>query len=473
MRVLLIYPPITRWERYSSDMGNAGGRQIPLGIFSIASYVRSLGHTVDVIDSEALGISARRTMEKAVAFSPDVIGLSSTTVAFHRALEVARLAKAALPRVPVVIGGPHLTVDPQGVMQNPEFDYGVAGEGEDIFARLLAALEAGTGTMDIPGLAIRANGQVRVNERPPLIPNLDILPMPAYDLVPDFFAYNPPPCNYKKLPVANVITARGCPNQCTFCDRSVFGNRLRQRSPQNIAAEIETLYRRHHVREIAFVDDTFTIGPQRIHDLFDMLDKKGIRFPWTCMSRINTVDLETLRYMRDKGCWHISFGIESGSQEILSLIKKKISLDDARRVLAWCRKLGILTKGFFIIGHPGETGKTIAQTISFALDSAMDDVVVTLNTPLPGSEQFENVGNYGTLSLADWSRFNLWNPVFVPHGLTRDILVASQKEFYRKFYLRPRPMARYAASFLSPTGLRRAAALAKSLPFLVRGHQRS
>lgn len=305
----------------------------------------------------------------------------------------------------------------------------------------------------------------------PLISDLDSIPFPAYDLVSDFSLYNPPPSNYKKIPVANIITSRGCPNLCTFCDHSTFGRKLRQRSAKNIADEIELLYHQYGIREIAFVDDTFTLRPQRIIEIFNILEQRGIKFPWTCMSHINTVNFEVLKFMRDTGCWHISFGIESGNEGILRLIKKNISLDVARKVIRWCHELGIRTKGFFIVGHPGETVETIEQTIQVALDMALDDIIVTLNTPLPATEQCREVHRYGTMTEADWSKFNMWNPVFIPAGLSEDILQKKHKEFYRRFYLRPRIMWRYFCSFFSSAGIRRAAALFKSLPFLLKIRQ--
>ena len=185
------------------------------------------------------------------------------------------------------------------------------------------------------------------------------------------------------------------------------------------------------------------------------------------MSRVSAVDEDLLRFMRDHGCWHISFGIESGNEEILKRIKKKISLEQARRVIGWCAKLGIRTKGFFIVGHPGETLETIDESIREALKMKLDDVVVTINTPIPGSPQYKEAAANGTLDVTDWSKFNYWRPVFVPHGLTREQLLSKHREFYRRFYFRPRILWRYVLSFLSPSGPRRLLLLLRSLPFLL------
>jgi len=466
MKVLFIYPPLTIWERYSSDIGHAGGRQLPLGIFYLAAYIRAKGHEVCAIDAEAEQKTIADIAALTEQFHPDAVGISATTVAFPRAIEVAQTIKNHIGDVPVIIGGPHVTAAVKDVMSYSSLDIAVLGEGEVTLAVLLDTLVKGGDLAGVDGIAFRRNGQVTVTPRRPYIGDIDDIPFPAYDLVPDMSLYNPPPANYKELPVANIITSRGCPNQCTFCDRSVFGREMRLRSPENIAAEIETLYRQYSIQEIAFVDDTFTLKPQRIIELFRILDEKNIRFPWTCMSRINTVDYEILKFMKEHGCWHISFGIESGNEEILRMIKKKISLREAERIIRICRDLHIRTKGFFILGHPGETVDTIEQTIRSALDLPLDDIVVTLNTPLPGTEQYESAGNYGTLDNLDWSTFNMWNPVFIPTGLSRDLMILKHKEFYRRFYLRPRIIARYLLSFLSISGMRRMFALSQSLPFL-------
>ena len=459
-------------ERYSSAIGNAGGKQIPLGIFYLASYLREHGHEVRVVEGEGERLSIEKIAADALEYKPELIGISSSTVAFHRALEMAREVKAQMPDVQTVLGGTHISATVEDAMRHTEFDFGVLGEGEVTLNALVDTLQNHGDFASVEGLVYRENGSLKVNPPRPLIPDLDSLPFPAHDLITDFSLYNPPTCNYKKIPVANIITSRGCPNACTFCDRSVFGNKLRQRSAANIAEEIEILYRRYGVREIAFGDDTFTFKPKRIFELFEILDRKGIHFPWTCQSRVDTVDFETLKFMRDKGCWHISFGIESGSEEILKKIKKKISLEKAREVIGWCRKLGILTKGFFIIGHPGETPETIEKSIRVALDIPMSDAVIQLNTPFPGTEQYRDAQKFGSIEETDWAKYNTWCPVFVPEGLSQKLLLKKQREFYRRFYIRPRIMWRYFLSFLSLSGLRRFSALILSLPFFLSHKQK-
>jgi radical SAM superfamily enzyme YgiQ (UPF0313 family) len=467
VKVLLIYPPITRYERYSSAIGSSGGRQIPLGVLYLASYLRREGIEADVIDAEAGQLPNSAIIERIKADGIGLVGISTTTVAFHRALELAEVVKAELPKTLIVIGGPHISCQPSESMNYEVFDFAAQNEGEQTLLELVNAIESGSDFNRIKGLIFRQNGRIVVNQKRDYIEDIDSLPIPAYELIPDFKRYNPPPCNYKSKPVANIITSRGCPNQCTFCDTSVFGRKARIRSAENIVSEIELLTSRYGVKEIAFVDDTFTIRPSRIYELFELAKSKGLSFPWTCMARINNVDEKLLSFMKDNGCWHISFGIESGDEQILREIRKNIDLQNVERVIDSCHRLGILTKGFFIIGHPLETIQTIDKTINLAKRLKLDDVVVTLNTPLPGSYQYEHAAEYGRLVETDWSKFNMWNPVFVPTGLTEQVLINKHREFYRKFYLRPRIIYRYFKSFFRPTGPKRLLSLLGALRFLI------
>ena len=287
-------------------------------------------------------------------------------------------------------------------------------------------------------------------------------------MISDISLYTPPPSNYKTLTVINMITSRGCPNQCTFCDNNIFGREYRQRSAENIMEEIKFLRKKYGVREIAFVDDTFLINKKRIYKLFEILEKENIFFYWTCMSRINNTDFEFLKFLKSKGCWHISFGIESGDETILKLIKKNISLEKAKEVITWCNKLKIKTKGFFIIGHPTETIETIDKTIKLACSLKLDDIVTTINTPIPGSQQYAEAEQYGTIDKTNWAEFNYWRPVFVPNGLTKEILLRKHKEIYRRFYLRPRILFRYFMSFFGKGGLKRFTHVFKASSFIFR-----
>ncbi|MBI5212493.1 MAG: cobalamin B12-binding domain-containing protein, partial [Nitrospirae bacterium] len=318
MKIVLLYPPISRMERYSSVIGEAGSQQIPLGIYYLASYLRENGVDVRVTDSEVENLTEDEIIKRIETFSPQFVGVSSTTVAFHRALEIARAIKKHFEHIKIILGGPHITSNVSHAMSYYEFDYGVLREGEITLLELLKTLCDGGSIENVKGIAYRDDDcSLRVTSPREYISDLDILPFPAYDLVKDIMLHAPPPSNYKALPVVNMITSRGCPSQCTFCDRNVFGRKYRERSAENVFAEVKFLIKRYNVKEIVFVDDTFLINKQRLYKIFDLLEREKIYFHWTCMSRINDVDYEFLRFIKAKGCWHISFGIESGDDEIL------------------------------------------------------------------------------------------------------------------------------------------------------------
>ena len=474
IKPLLVYPPITKYERYSSAIGAGGGQQIPLGVYYLAAYIRQEGFETDVIDAEALDMDAEGVIQRLERGRYNVLGISTTTVAFHRSLDLARKVKSAVPDAIIVIGGPHVSCQPRQSLEFEDFDFAVRNEGEVTFSRLLSTLRDGGSDFDrIDGLVYRLGAEIVVNPKRPYVRDIDSLPMPAYDLISDMTFYTPPPSNYQKSPVANVITSRGCPSQCTFCDHNTFGRQARLRSAENVVDEIELLVKSYGIKEIAFVDDTFTLGRKRIYAMFEMAKSMGLHFPWTCMARIDTVDYKLLHFMKENGCWHISFGIESGNQDILRLIKKNIKIEDIRRVVGDCHRLGILTKGFFMVGHPDERVETIDESIVLATSIPLDDIVVTINTPMPGSYQFEHAQDYGSMDLSDWAKFNYWNPVFVPLGLSRELLLRKHREFYRRFYLRPQILWRYFLSFFSRTGLRRFKSILLASRFLFQPNRSS
>jgi len=451
LKVFLLYPPVSREERYSSKIGSAGGSQIPLGIYCIAAYLRDRGHAVKVVDGE--GLSYEEVMRDLRGFSPDWVGISSTTVAFHRAVEIAKEIKKT--GVPIVLGGPHVTSNPQHAMSFPCFDYGVRGEGELPAERLLGGENPST----IEGISWRDGDLVVVNKPSKRIQDLDTLPLPAYDLIPNIDKYTPTPFNYKATPVVTVNTSRGCPYECTFCDNNTFGRVYRELSAERVVTLLRHLKALYDFKEVAFVDDTFMINKKRLHEIFERLE---FSFKWTCMSRVNVVDDETIRFSKKHGLWRVAFGLESGDDGVLKAIKKGITTAHMRNALSICNKAGVKTTGFFMVGHPTETLCTIEKTKKLALELPLDDIVVTINTPIPGSPQYATIENYGTLNKDDWSKFNYWRPVFVPNGLTKDILVKKHREIYRGFYLRPKAILKHALD-MNP---RRLLATLKSARFL-------
>ncbi len=430
-------------ERYG-DLAGAGSSLPSLGILFLAAVTRKYGFPTVLVDAAALNLGPDGLLMRVESERPDVLGLSATTFSIFHAAAFARRVRESLPDITVIIGGPHVSAAPLETMERfPEFDLAVIGEGEETIIEVLKAVDSGGTFDDISGIVIRHEGGITVHERRAFLSDLDTLPFPAWDLLEGFpGCYPPATFKVKNLPAASLVTSRGCPNRCIFCDRSVFGSSCHAFSAEYVMAMITHLVKRFGVREFSFEDDTFITFKKRLVVICQGIISLGLDISWTCLGRVNSIDAETLVLMKRAGCWQISFGIESGSQEILTTIHKNVTLEQIQRAVSLCRDAGIFSKGFFIVGHPGETRETLKKSLDFALQLPLDDISVTMLTPFPGTEIYERAAEFGAFD-SDWSRMNLLNTVFIPHGLTHEDLERSQSEILKRFYLRPRIIMGY------------------------------
>ncbi|MBM4043902.1 MAG: radical SAM protein [Planctomycetes bacterium] len=455
MRVVLVNPPITSAERYGRDIGDIGGHQAPVGLCSLAAVLEQEGVDVTILDGEAKGLTEAGTVSEVCRQKPTLVGITSTTVAFGRALRLAQQTKRALPSVPIVIGGAHVTANPESTLAHDCFDFGVLREGEVTLRELTHALADGHDAREVDGLVFRDGPGLHVTRPRAYIRDLDTLPLPAYHLLGDLNRYLPPLGCCKREPVVSLVTSRGCPYQCIFCDRSVFGNHYRANSAEYVIAEIEHAVRAYGAREIAFLDDTFSVDRRRVKRICDLISEKRLDITWTCMTRADVVTKDLLQAMRRSGCWQVSIGVESGSQCVLDFIAKGTTIEEIRNAAIWAAETGISVKGFFMLGNPTETKATLADTLAFAKSLPLTDVVATIATPMPGSRFREIAAAYGRVREHDWSDLSYWEPVFVPNGLTEDDLYRAQRRFYREFYCRPPVLGRQMRKIHSFAELRK------------------
>ncbi len=448
-RVALVNPPHSLAERYGA-MRSVGNTMPSLGLLGLAAVLREAKFDVAVVDAPSRDLGYADTLRELDAFGPDAVGMTAFTPSIFNVVKTAEMLKSARPGLPIVLGGPHLAAAPMETMRRfPCFDAGALGEAELTIAPLFRALIDGGETSTISGLLIRRDGEVVATGRPEVIKDLDLLPFPAWDLLPGFpHAYRPAAHTHRRLPAATMFTSRGCPEQCTFCDRGVFGNSVRAFSASYVVSQIEYLVTRFGIRDLTIYDDIFPLLKPRLLTICDLLRKKGIDLTWSCNSRVNLVDAEVLAAMRSAGCWQIGYGIESGDQEILNRISKRVRLEQVEKAVRLTDEAGIRAKGFFILGHPGETMASIRRTIDFAKSLRLTDYQTCLFTPFPGTEAHADAHVWGEFD-DDWRRMNLLTPVFVPRGLTADSMVYWAARSYREFYLRPRIIWRYL------TGIRR------------------
>jgi radical SAM superfamily enzyme YgiQ (UPF0313 family) len=411
----------------------------PLGIAYIAAVLEEKGIDVHVIDC-ATGISFNALFMKILDESPDMVGLTSTTPAFVNVQTVASFIRQKSPSTSIIIGGAHVTAVPEKTMETGLFDIGVINEGEVTIAQLFDNYKNGkfTNLEEIRGIIYKENGGIRQNERQPYIQDLDSIPMPARHLFPHPKFYQPTPASCRRVPYAVLMTSRGCPSRCTFCDRKVFGERCRMRSVPNIFEEIDKLISKYGVREIRFFDDTFTLNKKRVYEICDEFEKRKLGISWTCLTKAQSVDGPLLKCMKKAGCWQVLYGFESGDDRMLKLLKKGNTVEINKRAIRFTKEAGLEVRGDFIVGTPGETWESLEKTVRFAIDMRLDYAHFNKFTPFPGTELYEKLKTQGYVF--DFSKSTILDHnqiLYVNPGMNKDTFSEFLNRANRRFYLRP------------------------------------
>ena len=435
--LVLCEPPYVFWDR-RMDRVRQGEETIPgMGVLILAAVARQLGYRVHLIDAKEQGTPLDEVCRQIAALKPDYLGLSATTISVTNAARIAERVRRLVPQVTTILGGAHVSAIPERTLDAfASIDYGIVGEGEHSLFELLARLEDGGTVDDVPGLAYRRDGRAIANLRAPYIDDLDELPMPAWDLLPDFpHRFQPTLFSYPRTPVATLITSRGCPFSCSFCDRSTSGKRGRMHSVAYIVGLCRHLVGLG-VRHIIFVDDLFTVRKPRVVDMCNAFLDHGFTFSWSCNSHPNLLDFDTLKLMRRAGCWQIAYGIESGSQRILDVVKREVRIPKMRETLRMTQAAGIRTKGYVMIGHPTEGLDSLTEDVAFLKQVELDLCQITKFTPYPGTPAYPTIREFGTFE-EDWERMNAMNFMFIPRGLSEEILETYFDHLYRAFYSRP------------------------------------
>jgi len=445
--VLLLNPPLSTKQRYDAFSGIANVTP-PLGLCSLASSLRIRGHRVSILDAAAREMGLEACVKTILETSPTHVGITTATASIHSAAQVARRLKELSPGITIIVGGPHLSALPEQTMAMfPQFDFGVAGEGEITAVELLEALERRAGLEATQGVVYRNDGSVRATGPRQPLDDLDRLPMPAWDLLPNLTTHYSPTLNaYKRWPSTSLVTSRGCPNQCIYCGSFVFGNRYRSHSASYVIRMMLHLKTHYGIRDIYFHDDTFMVDKARLEELCMSMRQNAVDMTWACFGRVADVrqsDLPLLRRMKEAGCWQISFGVESGSDAILKILKKGITTARVREAVSVAKRAGISVNGFFILGSPGETAETIEETLRLIKTGDFDTVQTSYFTPFPGTEAYRRAHLYGELR-EDWNRFTTWHPVFIPKGLTEEDLTSASRRALIGFYTNPRHVLRLA-----------------------------
>ena len=313
---------------------------------------------------------------------PDFIGLTGTTRIINNALESAKICKEIFPDSKIVFGGVHSTLRPDEVLSNDFVDYVIRDEGE--FA--MNELVFGKSLSEILGLSYKKDQQIIHNERRPFLVDLDILPFLPTHLLP-MEKYHPALGAYKRLPAFGFIATRGCPGTCTYCYQN-FGPRIRYFTARRLLDEIKLLQKNHGIREISFYDDTFTAVKRNIKEFCELVIAEKVNISWSCFSRVDCVDRETLDILKKAGCHQIMYGVESADPQILLNIRKRINLPRVEEVVKMTKEVGINCRLAFMFGNPGETEETMQKTLNYAVELDPDLAVFNIATPYPGTEMY-------------------------------------------------------------------------------------
>ena len=452
MKVALVFPPYTAEDNLgeSNSLNRVLNIVPPLGLAYLAAFLEEHDYEVQIFDG-GLDYDYPSLMEALRLLQPDIVGISSPTPVYESAKRVARGVREHLPGAVTVIGGPHVTAIPEQGMTDPCFDVGVVGEGEETLLDLVRHVEAQglKGFESIPGIAFRDldTGQVRLSPPRTYISDLDSIPFPARHLLPPLQRYQPTPASYTRLPLGSMITTRGCPAGCTFCDRSIFGRKYRFRTPENVVDEIEEMMNRHGAREIRFFDDAFTINKKRTIEICREIKRRGLDIRWTCLTRTTAVSKELLEVMKDAGCWQVLFGLESGDETMLKKLKKGATVERNAQAVGWAQEVGVGVRGDFIVGTPGETPETFRATVDWAIKMNIDYVQFNKFVPLPGTELYHMLVDEGYsfdfTQLKTGISDNAF-PMYISENLrmTPAEYKRALDKAYRRFYLRPSYIAR-------------------------------
>lgn len=443
-KILFIHPLGVNWMPGEADMSRIANIMPPLGLCSLAAWVEKYGHTAFIHDCYAFPMQDDLIFEKIKNEEFDYIGFTTTTSSFLDAIRLANKIKDKYPEPTVIFGGVQITaLREQLVKEHPVIEYAIIGEGE---LPLLTLMDENYSSLDdIPGLIFRRGKEIictGYGKKSQLL-KLDVLPFPAYEKLKGFpKQYKLPIFNYPKTPNATVVSSRGCPYTCSYCDRTVFQQSFRYNSAKYMFDLVMHLHKNFGVMHINYYDDLFTFHRKRIVDFLALMIKanKGITF--NCAARAEHLDPELLKMMKKAGCWMISLGIESGDPDLLKIHRSNSDLNMISEKVAMIRAAGIRAKGLFMMGLPGETESSIDKSLTYALSLPLNDVNLAKFTPFPGSPVYKDVRNHGTFD-ENWELMNCTNFIFIAKGFTLERLEERYHEFYRKHYERPHILLDY------------------------------
>ncbi|OIO35814.1 MAG: hypothetical protein AUJ74_04940 [Candidatus Omnitrophica bacterium CG1_02_44_16] len=438
MAKVLFFNPPSRKNVYLNTNVSVGAPSYPsLTLATLASHLVA-EHEVKIVDLDVSSGTSKELLEAVKDFHADVVAASAKTHDYFIVRDLMMAVKERYPSVLTIVGGVHVTACPDEASAALCFDIIVVGEGDTVLWEILSAKNL----ENVPGIIIR-KGQdkdiVRTAHRG-LIDNLDDLPYPAWHLF-DIKQYKNSRLSSRRNPVGHIETSRGCLAQCNFCSKVIFGSKPRVKSPKRVVDEMAYMLD-SGFKEIHVADDSFTQDIQRAKEVCREILRRGLRFPWALISgiRVNMVDLEFLSLAKNAGCWQVGFGLETGDQDVLNRINKKITLKEAENAIHLAKKAGLDTFGFFIFALAGETEVSMERTIAFAKRLPLDTAKFDICIPYPGTRYYSELKEQGRIKSYDWSKYvchQTESPLFDHPNIPWDKIELCYKRAFREFYLRP------------------------------------
>ncbi len=382
MKVLLINP---LYQKY------VYGGYMPLGLGYLARSLLDENVDVEVMDIDALRWEEEKVEEELKKKHFDMVGITTIITRFHYIKWLCSVIKKYHPEAKIVLGGTMTSAIPSFMLKNTEADIVVFSEGEITIKNLISALEKKADLKNVKGISYKPQDKIHKNPPQPLIKNLDEIPFPNWDLFPTQSYLNNHPHwlrTNSKIDLTEtrnmaIITARGCPFSCHYCSKMFHS--FRTRSIKNIIEEIKLLKKKYQINYLTIYDQLTSINKKRIYDFSQAILKEKLNINWRCTLRVDLVDLALLKQMKKAGCLSITFGIETGSQKILNNMNKKVTVEQAKKVLSWCRDLNLYIDCSYMFGYPGETEETVRETIEFCKKTGQKNIQPLYTAALPNT----------------------------------------------------------------------------------------
>jgi len=426
------------------------------GLLQLAAYLEREGIKVQIVDATALPNPWKDLAAFVSSSKAEVIGITcSATCLSPEAFQTIQLCRQILPRSILVAGGSHFTLMADSILREvKELDYIVLGEGEATFSNFLEDLSSGGDGRSVKGIAYRDDGKIIQNGRPPIVANLDSLPLPAYhliDLEQDAYYWHG-----MGRRAFGINTSRGCGDRCAYCSETKFWEGIwRGRSGRAVVEEISHLHRRYGKSLFVFNENTFNWSRKRMEDFLDELGKSGLRIHFWFQSRIKDIlrDEDLIPEMKRLGLYEVMLGIESIHPEVLDRYEKQQSREMAQRAIDILRRNDIMVMANVMFGDWNDSEETLREVYQF-LKKQSDFLVLTMTTPLPGTRYFEEAERLGRIREKDFGKYDFMHPIMDTKFLSAEEVHRLHQAYLKKYYTQPRILL---GGFFNPNPFKRMA----------------